>query len=247
MTMLRLFKRIKKRLLVEGNLKKYLLYAIGEILLIVLGILLALKVSNMKESKENKLLQFEYLKEIKTELQNNIRLMDKLVLSRFDRKMEGLNKAKIFATDNYTVIDTIGFLNDVSYGAVFSNGIEFLSSRVYEELKNTGNFHLIQNDSLKAYISGYYHFIDKQLINTRYYVSDYHTYINALRPFDRNKPDSISINDQKFMLSKLKSEETIKYANSELTYGQQVYYIISGLYSHTGELIEFIEQELNKQ
>lgn len=54
--MLRFFRTIRKKLIEEDNVKKYLLYAIGEILLVVIGILIALQVNNRNEDriKENR-------------------------------------------------------------------------------------------------------------------------------------------------------------------------------------------------
>lgn len=55
--MLKFFRRIRQKLVREGNLKRYLIYAIGEILLVVIGILIALQVNNWNEERrENKTL-----------------------------------------------------------------------------------------------------------------------------------------------------------------------------------------------
>jgi hypothetical protein len=44
--MLKFFRRIRRKLLDEGSLRKYLVYAIGEITLVVIGILIALQINN---------------------------------------------------------------------------------------------------------------------------------------------------------------------------------------------------------
>jgi len=44
--MLKFFKRIRKREIHQGRLRNYLLYAAGEIILVVIGILLALQINN---------------------------------------------------------------------------------------------------------------------------------------------------------------------------------------------------------
>ena len=49
--MLRFFRQIRQRLLTDNKFSKYLLYAIGEILLVVLGILIALQIDNWNEQK----------------------------------------------------------------------------------------------------------------------------------------------------------------------------------------------------
>jgi hypothetical protein len=49
--MLKFFRTIRKKLIEEDNVRKYLLYAIGEILLVVIGILIALQVNNWNEER----------------------------------------------------------------------------------------------------------------------------------------------------------------------------------------------------
>ncbi len=61
--MLNFFRRIRMKLLEEGNLKRYLIYAFGEILLVVLGILIAVQLNNLNITKSNK-------KELQSSYQN---------------------------------------------------------------------------------------------------------------------------------------------------------------------------------
>jgi len=50
--MITLFRRIRQKLIATGSITKYLLYAIGEILLVVIGILIALQVNNWNEERK---------------------------------------------------------------------------------------------------------------------------------------------------------------------------------------------------
>ena len=50
--MIKFFKRIRQNLLLEGKTGKYLKYAIGEIVLVMIGILLALQVNNWNEKRK---------------------------------------------------------------------------------------------------------------------------------------------------------------------------------------------------
>ena len=61
--MIKFFRHIRKNLLVENKTSKYFKYAIGEIILVVIGILIALQINNWNESrKSNQLEQALYLK-----------------------------------------------------------------------------------------------------------------------------------------------------------------------------------------
>lgn len=66
--MITFFRRIRQSLIGEGNFPKYLLYAIGEILLVVVGILIALQVNNWNESKAQKSQEAVYLQFILDDL-----------------------------------------------------------------------------------------------------------------------------------------------------------------------------------
>lgn len=50
--MITLFRRLQQKIIASGSLTKYLLYAIGEILLVVVGILIALQVNNLNENRK---------------------------------------------------------------------------------------------------------------------------------------------------------------------------------------------------
>jgi len=58
--MLRFFRQIRKTLIEQDNIRKYLLFAIGEILLVVIGIFIALQVNNWNEERKLNLLEVSY-------------------------------------------------------------------------------------------------------------------------------------------------------------------------------------------
>ncbi len=72
--MIKFFTRIRQRLLSEGKLSKYSLYAIGEIVLIVIGILIALQINNWNEDRKNasiiKAYRMKLCEELDLDIQN---------------------------------------------------------------------------------------------------------------------------------------------------------------------------------
>ena len=69
--MIRFFRNIRQKLAAENNVAKYLRYAIGEILLVVIGILIALQINNWNENRKERLIEIKYLKNLKHDLQND--------------------------------------------------------------------------------------------------------------------------------------------------------------------------------
>ena len=63
--MLKFFRRIRRKLLDERNLKRYLIYALGEMLLVVVGILIALQINNRSQFYKDRILEIEILEEIR--------------------------------------------------------------------------------------------------------------------------------------------------------------------------------------
>ena len=52
--MIKFFRKIRQQLLTENKFSKYLIYAIGEIVLVVIGILIALQINNWNENQKTK-------------------------------------------------------------------------------------------------------------------------------------------------------------------------------------------------
>ncbi|WP_088341929.1 DUF6090 family protein [Robiginitalea sediminis] len=66
--MIKFFRRIRQRLLAENRFSKYLLYAIGEIVLVVIGILIALQLNNLNEARKDEVFEKEILAQIQENL-----------------------------------------------------------------------------------------------------------------------------------------------------------------------------------
>ena len=70
--MIKFFRRIRQKLLTDGKLSKYLIYAIGEILLVVIGILIALQINNWNEGRKARLQEIKLLTQLNSDLQSNL-------------------------------------------------------------------------------------------------------------------------------------------------------------------------------
>jgi|TARA_R110001606_G_scaffold397685_2_gene574917 hypothetical protein len=70
--MIKFFRKIRQRLLTENKFSKYLLYAIGEILLVVIGILIALSINNWNEERKSRADEIKILTNIKKSLLSDL-------------------------------------------------------------------------------------------------------------------------------------------------------------------------------
>ena len=70
--MIKLFRHIRKSLLMENKTSKYFKYAIGEIVLVVIGILIALQINNWNEKRQNKLKVNNLLQKIQSNLKSDL-------------------------------------------------------------------------------------------------------------------------------------------------------------------------------
>ncbi|HPG09374.1 MAG TPA: DUF6090 family protein, partial [Saprospiraceae bacterium] len=67
-SMIHLFRKIRKELIKGNRTTQYLRYAIGEIILVMIGILLALQVNNWNENRKDKIIEQEYLNRLQLDI-----------------------------------------------------------------------------------------------------------------------------------------------------------------------------------
>lgn len=242
--MLKFFRSIRKNMINENKTSKYLKYAIGEIILVVLGILIALQINNWNENRKDRILEKEYLTRLKSDIEFDQELLKKSTLDRYKRKVECLEKGKAYYQGNYIIKDTLQFLNDIGYGGVFGNVNWSLNINTYNELISTGNLRNIKSDSLRNDIINYYETSNAYQISGKSYVSGYINFVNSLKPFNGKKRDLIIEFDKLFILKHLKSEEYYRLANLELTLAHSVSNFAERLTKQSQELVSKIDNEL---
>ncbi|MBK7870784.1 MAG: hypothetical protein IPJ74_08905 [Saprospiraceae bacterium] len=151
--MLRFFRNIRRRLLDSGSLRKYFVYAIGEILLVMIGILLALQVNNWNQNVKTKQLEKQYLLNLKTEFQLNLEELERVKKHRQSVLRDQEILMALCGTETPDISsDSINKLLD---NAVFVYITYFFnaSTPVLEEIKSSGNFVNISNPKLRFYLN----------------------------------------------------------------------------------------------
>jgi hypothetical protein len=141
---MKFFRKIRKSLILEGGLKRYTAYAIGEILLIMIGVLLACQVSKWNENRNNKRAETIYYQNIKRQL-----IEDKGLISRNieynDRYLVQFRKAVgIIETKDLSQADTLA-----AYALNLFRYSDFHRvNNIYETLLQSGQLKLIQNNNI---------------------------------------------------------------------------------------------------
>ena len=88
--MIKFFRKIRQQLLTANKFSKYLLYAIGEIVLVVIGILVALQINQWNTNTKNNSLEKIYLQRLKADVNWNIEELTRIIniFSRQEKTIE---------------------------------------------------------------------------------------------------------------------------------------------------------------
>jgi len=142
-----------KPALPNGNTGRYFKYAIGEIILVVIGILIALQINNWKQKQVNQQNEILYLNNLKKDLTNQIIEIDNQINYETRLLLESEVIIKRFEKDNVIIIDTllIGTVNRIADRRTFNT-----INPTYVELINTGNMTLISDNSFKNQLISYH-------------------------------------------------------------------------------------------
>lgn len=146
--MLKLFRKTRQKLLSENKFTKYLFYAIGEIFLVVVGILIALQINNWNNQRIEKEEEKKSYRNIKRQIEDDRKeLTDvKAYNNYFSATYKHANN--IIRARDFTKSDSLALM-----AMGLSQYSDFNSSgSIYETLVNSGNIKLLKNDEITSLI-----------------------------------------------------------------------------------------------
>ena len=151
--MIRIFRNIRQKLAAENNVAKYLRYAVGEIVLVVVGILIALQVNNWNSNRIEKNKESVYLKNIKRDLNEQI----KSIVVQMNYELNMSQKAR-------SIIKYYKEHHNFHVDSSFTSAIGSLTGRrtfvkinpTYTELLSSGNVDIISDNKFKGKLINYY-------------------------------------------------------------------------------------------
>lgn len=141
---MKLFKNIRQNTINDGKLKNYLFYAIGEILLVMIGISLAFQADNWNENRIKNNTERRYYENIRDQISDD----KDLILSQrafnidFQKQFNYLND--IIESNDRTKVDSISYIvrNLTQYSDFDRQG------NIYETLVNSGEIKLLRNHKI---------------------------------------------------------------------------------------------------
>ena len=160
--MIKFFRKIRQQLLTDNKFSKYLIYAIGEIILVVIGILIALQINNWNEKIKFEKNVATILEELKQDLVSDIKYLENLdsIYNKWNIQADGILKAlrdrsihQIKGIDEYMV--GRGSMNNLS-----------IRTTTFDQLKSTGLLYNMKEHIISKDINHYYDFAKIEIEKT---------------------------------------------------------------------------------
>ncbi len=158
--MIKFFRRIRKSLLAENRFSKYLIYAIGEIVLVVIGILIALQVNNLNENRKQDRRVKAFLTKLKEQVDKNKETTKDYIAENQEFVAASMRLMSLIGKEQNKNIDaeldTLLLYNTLDF---YLN----LDLIVLEEARNNGDLAAIKSDSLRQSLYTFIKLYDQYL------------------------------------------------------------------------------------
>ena len=159
--MIKFFRKIRYDLMEKNKTTNYLKYAIGEIILVVIGILIALQINNWNENRKERNLEKQYIERLTSQFQK-----DSVYLSKFNKSMKFIvpylkNMDSILALIESKSLKPNDYVKIPVFLTLQSQFVT--KTTVIDELNNTGNMALIKSIELKDALVAYKNAVSEQI------------------------------------------------------------------------------------
>lgn len=149
--MLRFFRQIRYKLMEQNNTGRYFKYAMGEIVLVVIGILIALQINNWNENQKKLKVEQELLVSLKADfLETKVRLQETI---KKQEEVVEFSRRLIELYESHKLIENSELIPDyVCFGALSWWRAEPLTG-TFDAMLSTGSIELIRNKELRRYLT----------------------------------------------------------------------------------------------
>ncbi len=236
--MIKFFRHIRKSLLIENKTGKYLKYAIGEIVLVVVGILIALSINNWNENKKQEQRAIIYANKIINDIETDLKNVDSLVVIGQRNIKEIENYFNYF--ENQDPVNISALIDSCSHVIkdVMRKYRYTPNNHTFKDMQASGNSTLLSEDQKQALVA---------LSNTQdFYLIVFEKNISSIIEFERQMKAYIDSD-----LSKSNFFERINVTQNEndlvqgLLFQHNSLTSYSQLYEYTLRLKKRISKESN--
>jgi hypothetical protein len=151
--MIKLFRNIRRNLLNEGKTTKYFKYAIGEIILVVFGILIALNINTWNENSKDRRKEQGYLIALKEEFNYNLIELDNMMKRNNFNGDAALKLSRLMGPDEPSITE-----QEFADLAMDITNLEVQyrpNKAVLDEIISSGKLAIFSNNKLKFALSSY--------------------------------------------------------------------------------------------
>lgn len=153
--MIKFFRRIRQQVLFENRFSKYLIYAIGEIILVVIGILLALQINNWNENRKQNELQKTYLEDLKNDLSIDVETLSHMI-SMNEEKLNNVQNILTIITSKDQFTQENKVLLHQLLGTLFTENYFIPEKGTINQIEASSSGNIIKNKQLRDSIFRYY-------------------------------------------------------------------------------------------
>lgn len=175
--MIKFFRRIRERLVTERKLSKYLIYAIGEIVLVVIGILIALQINNWNELRKEQLEEGKLVLAIQKGFQFNKKEIEQNIEETYQTVTGSQNVLDLFLvpTEQLTNDRTDSIVRKMLAFSTFHP-----SDGALNNLISSGKLDIIKNDTLRDHLSNWNSLVIDVTEDEEYLREYFNTYLTPI-------------------------------------------------------------------
>lgn len=222
-------------------------WLLGETLVIVLGVLIALGIDDFWSERQEQQLELQYLRRIHAEVNADRDFIENFIDVTVGRKLAALDAiAPVVRGQEPLPVDVESFLRNVALGGLGGVSASYWAQNAtFEDMKSTGNLRLIQDASLRSSIARYYYDFEQLRTRSSDRTTRYAEFVHSVLPAElRNDLDLEAM--ERFgvdrALDRFISSEFQDLLNQEYNYA---YFVRQNIDSSAAiELIASLEAEM---
>ena len=250
--MIKFFRKVRKKMLAENKFSKYMLYAIGEIMLVVIGILIALQINNWNNERISNKSRIDYMEGLVEDIKSDI--------IQYNDNIESYltdinNNKRLFINDDFKMLDADSILKLVNVFYLQNK----TTTQTYEKIKNSGLSESLGNGLTNEAINDYYNIEinyyeallqwDKEYSNEYYkfwfYNNNYES--NSIRDYDSNALPFIAseLKRKNDLIKLIESTKGRNYLRGAIERHQHTLKRVKEIKVVAENLVNMIERELS--